>query len=402
MDLEDILYIDSNAFMSRSFSMLITLALHNINLQRLSPEAFNGLVSLSQLTLTNINVPLPNCLQPLALRLFVLDISTSSQMQNRIYDLEPLIRGTTFGRLFVLKVRVNAKNTITANLFLNSTTVTYLDLEGCQIEVLDRLSFMPLRRSLVNLNLANNRLKTLPIGMLSYLVPSEHLVIELIGNPWNCECHLVDLQRYLRSYRNNFNAPPTCDTPWNMRNQFIHSTPFCGSLESDVAAPVETRHYVECPNENGQQFDFLIMIKNQYKFSIVNELHDRSVSITLTEQPLQVAHRFVIFTWLSPNIHLINNCECDTKRVRLENALSIGQAHVVCLQDPYYNQVLPLYCTSFYYATPTLTVWLKKSNRTFICIYVASICTLIFLTTFLMSTAIQIYCKHCRAITAKR
>ncbi|XP_037095288.1 leucine-rich repeat-containing protein 3 [Syngnathus acus] len=69
-----------------------------------------------------------------------------------------------------------------------------LDLSNNEIETVDAAAFHGLSDSLLALNLANNRIRSVPKEAFAHL----RAKINLANNPWHCECVLQEVLRELR------------------------------------------------------------------------------------------------------------------------------------------------------------------------------------------------------------
>lgn len=99
--------------------------------------------------------------------------------------------------------------------FASLTKLEHLDLSHCQIDNIEPGTFRDIR-FLKSIKLNNNRLTTIAYNVLSDIPPLYTIALE--HNPWNCDCELRPLHRWI-SDNNMLLEPPQCKTPAKYENK---------------------------------------------------------------------------------------------------------------------------------------------------------------------------------------
>ncbi|NXM74392.1 GPIX protein, partial [Serilophus lunatus] len=77
----------------------------------------------------------------------------------------------------------------------------------------------PLPRDTRVLHLHNNSLSSVPVGALDRLLSLEQ--VEMAGNPWHCDCHILHLKLWLQDFSAASLANIRCASPAAMRMRLL-------------------------------------------------------------------------------------------------------------------------------------------------------------------------------------
>lgn len=227
--------IETDAFVADAFTTVRNLTLNWPTLNILQTGAFNGLLSLQSLVFTSSSIKgfTTGLLDNVAKTL-----NNLSLMEVTRYSTPLLINGLTGGPSSMISLRTavfrhNLQDTITERTFSGLTSIVYLDLSFCQIEVIGSNSFNRISSTIEVLNLRENKLKTLPHGLFSQMMNRSGLKIYIDKNIWHCDCDLCYVKGMIGIeffVINNFE----CQTPNYLKSYPIATTEFCSSAPCEV------------------------------------------------------------------------------------------------------------------------------------------------------------------------
>lgn len=278
-------------------------------------------------------------------------------------------------QLNVLQLYLNLRNTITSNAFSNTRNVTILKLSNCEIEVIAFDAFFPLRRTLRELHLQNNKLATLPTGILSYLLPSKFLKISLFNNPWHCECQLLEFQGYLIANRLNFLGLMTCATP--TKGVDVTEANIC---DWEIDHLPESKHLLTQECIGVYPTEFVKIRKRDTFFKLVRE------NLTLTavhENEYSTNEIFLFWNGSVANstkyASLIDCKMFKTKNVHVNNNLQHNEVYVTCLMHTQFQVISVQNCVSYYHRRHQKDIWLTYRQKN--CVYISIVVIMILCLT---------------------
>lgn len=231
MTLTNVNKIEINAFDSNPFSTVEELHVKT-SLKFLQNGIFNGFTSLTTLSLSF-------AVLPEGIETNLLIVPSASLKKIRIYGggkdfinprynilkLDNITGSGALSTLVELSVEVPLNDSITRKSFVRLTNIVEIDLEFCQITAIGRGSFDSIGPNLTSLILKNNKITTLPGDLFQRILKNSDLKIYLAKNQWNCDCHLINFQKYLTDYGEHFDKNLiTCVSPSEKEFKQVAST----------------------------------------------------------------------------------------------------------------------------------------------------------------------------------
>lgn len=131
-----------------------------------------------------------------------------------------------------ISLRDNKIKRIERSLFSDLKYLQYLDVSENNIATIDNRAFFN-NHNLTDLRINNNRLKTIDHVILANIGNLNS--IRLYLNPWNCDCPLLEFQRYVLKI-NILGDMPVCESPENLKG-----LKWYGILSDDVNCMPEVR-----------------------------------------------------------------------------------------------------------------------------------------------------------------
>ncbi|KAB0799606.1 hypothetical protein PPYR_07486 [Photinus pyralis] len=128
--------------------------------------------------------------------------------------------------LMKLTLNANPIKTIRRAAFNHLSYLNTLEIGDCEISYVEEGAFLGLT-SLEWLRLDGNKLTTL---RSLRILPKSLRGIELQGNAWECDCHLVELHLWLFEFNMPHNVEPVCSGPSRLSGQTVRSV-----ADSDLA-----------------------------------------------------------------------------------------------------------------------------------------------------------------------
>lgn len=221
--------IENDAFNTFAFHELWSLTLTNLAVTTLGPHTFKGLNKLIVLELRSSRIIyFPSILPPVASSLTLVHISGNDILRSSTQSINTISFGTPMTKLVDAKFHLNLMDSLNGHTFISFVSILFLDLSNCRIQYLDADTFLPISNTLQYLDLSGNNLKSMPLGMLTYLLNNNVLKLYFLNNPWICDCHLSDLQRGLVHFADNFIGDMLCQEPVDFAKMPIKNSHFCG------------------------------------------------------------------------------------------------------------------------------------------------------------------------------
>lgn len=191
--------IEKDAFDTIQFEILTDLTIRSC-IKYIFYGAFNGLNNLKNLTMIDMQLTgfPPKLLEPLqSLEWF--SMQKCIQKEISIDNLFGTVNLHTVKKVEILNC--NLGSTITEKTFSGLTNVNELILDGNGIYKIGPQSFDIVLKTLRNLSLTTNQLKSLPNYIFKNSIKS-HIKISIQRNPWRCDCKLEYLRQFIQ-YKNN-------------------------------------------------------------------------------------------------------------------------------------------------------------------------------------------------------
>ncbi|CAG9859819.1 unnamed protein product [Phyllotreta striolata] len=213
--------------------------------------------------------------------------------------------------LMRLSLSRNPIKSLDQNAFRYLSTLSTLELSNCDISTVHREAFFGLY-SLEWLHLESNKMKSFPA---SSHVPETLKGIQLQGNPWHCDCHLLDFQEFLFKYTYPLSNEPLCKTPSTLSGRKIKSIP---KVElACLPEIIPTTFFLEI--DEGKNISLVCQVR---------AIPEAAVNWYFEGQLLQND------TFLAPELHLLYYVEQGTENKRSElfiyNANSEDSGTFIC------------------------------------------------------------------------
>lgn len=196
----NVLRIREHAFSGKQFQNLRQLKIEDASIRCLYPGAFNGLLSLTSLSLISLQIISikPNALRFLPnLHFFKMKNCFSKQL-NLDGLFGALAPTSQLDNIIEIEIeRCNLGDTITASTFNKIKNVKILRLSSNQIQSIGERSFDNTFQSLQRLILDSNKLTWLPANLFP-VQTDRQIHINLNDNPWHCDTKMEGLRQLVR------------------------------------------------------------------------------------------------------------------------------------------------------------------------------------------------------------
>lgn len=178
--------------------------------------------------------------------------------------------------------------------FNHLSFLSTLELSQCEISSVEDGAFLGLY-SLEWLHLNGNKLTALPTSHL----PESLKGVQLQDNPWQCDCHMLELHAWLRAFTIPHSAEPLCSGPNRLRGRAIKSVPLPDLACLPEVSP--TVFYLEI--SEGKNMSLLCQVRS---------LPEARITWTFQGQLLQND------TTIAPGLHLLYYIEDGSLEKRSE------------------------------------------------------------------------------------
>ncbi|KAM3915005.1 chondroadherin-like protein [Leptodactylus fuscus] len=216
------IFLDNNKFniipkeTFRLLPSLFSLHLQYNSISSLSNNNMAGAQKLHWLYLTGNKI---NYIAPTAFR-NMKDLEKLHLDENLISEV-PTQAFKGLHRLTELKLSKNPIKNIGNGAFVPvSQSMQHLYLNDMRLQQISSGAFLGLGKNIKSLYLENNNLQNLP-NMKNF---NGLEVINLANNPFNCDCHLLHLHRWISSL--NLKVGATCAAPKNLKGQIVRNAKF--------------------------------------------------------------------------------------------------------------------------------------------------------------------------------
>lgn len=182
--------LQNERFQTMELTNLQKIYLSNNELIRIHDRAFRGLSNLVELDLSN----------------------------NRLASI-PTDTFQDYSSLMRLSLSNNPIRDLKASAFKYLSYLTTLELNECQISVIEDEAFLGLE-SMEWLKLDGNQIKTI---RGAHILPESLNGISLQANQWHCDCKLIDVYGWIKTYNIHQIEDPKCSEPQKLQGQTIKS-----------------------------------------------------------------------------------------------------------------------------------------------------------------------------------
>lgn len=343
-------------------------------------------------------------------------IFQESSSYNSLIVIDGLTGGNPLLQLTKVKIQRNMNNTITNGTFTGLVKVTGLDLSYCQIEVIAAGAFTPISKTIQELNLRNNKLIQIPVGLLDGLVINTALKIYLNDNRWQCDCALCYLRWLIRNGKLSNPSNLICRLPLQFRDDEIGEVDFCPDPQCDeynpIATPDPPPDHTLPPTEDQQYYrqqctgssnytteanspenDFVMLPKYSHQFKFLRT--SNSTVAVLVES--RICNMFLLWfdstrevfrtptlsesqahgcTYLADTLNLTTNFQ----QVIVINTLQANVPYIFCLMERTHLTVSPLNCIPYMnmvapevHLDDNNEVWLLGSDKTMRIVFIVAI-----------------------------
>lgn len=414
--------ICSGAFESPVFGRLATLELVELPITSLAENPLSGLQFLQTLGLEQLKIEsIPSTLLesvPLLATLYVLECDS------QLMDVSQMSAGDHLKVLDHIEFFDNSiRSTISAKTFVGMPKLTVLVLKRNKIDGIENGVLKALPKSLEQLDLSSNKLKTIPADLSELLKRAKSLQIFLQNNPWECTCDLENFRQLLNTHLKSIDHQYIrCSTPPKYKSMRITSlSTFC----TDITIPPTTTLAAVLEAKPPPKIQINLICK---KSKTIVSIEKPSQNIRVERSPDDTYS--LIIPEFSQNHYLIgfkskssgwtydelifdysnfkrsscttNSDSMQTKNFTVTPKLKPNKLYRFCVLQKGFVRSSPLDCISFYTKTGDVkeNAWIYKENRTItiiLCI-VAGVSTLLLGNLLSFSIAKACAMRSCRKV----
>lgn len=421
--------IEVGAFNSTAFKSVTKLTFPNMNLSPINKGIFNGLESLQFLAMEGASLLK-------TINKGVLDVVSGTLKQFTLiasskYSSEISIDGFTGSEPLIaleyVKFNYNLNNSITQNSFTGLINVKTLDLSECQIVTIGAGAFDAISNSVLELNLENNLIKTLPDGLFTYVLHNQVASIFINGNKWECECPLIPFKECLLANPNSFVGTAICNEPAAHKSYNVVERSFCESYVTSPSTPTTTSQTTQttttittststadnnsspafeatteassdepeefsqnCYELEGSELPKIVSIKTPKASLAVHENYYGNVVVDVDT----LSENFVLL-WFSLNNQETHYTVPDeltcvigaTRSLPIDN-LKEDTPYTICMMDSNEKTISPLDCISYTRKLSSEQPWLFDNNKGLVISMAIVLCSISFFAGLVMGLSV--------------
>lgn len=248
--------IKNGAFVSEAFETLETLEISKMSLEYLNNRTFDGLSNLNYLRFDDVKIIKLNAN-------ILIQLGHLEMFSMQYFHSEPLYLDNFFGmqnvlpRLYNVNIEsCNLSATITEKTFTGLHSVQTLRLDKNGIQQIGERSFDVPLKTLNHLALKNNKMTWIPSNIFKVKV-GKALIVVLDQNPWNCDCKLEHLRKFIQTQKKVDLNLLRCVNPLRYKGHYISALPdLCNELPIPESPPNTLTTKKPEPNQNNANHEF--------------------------------------------------------------------------------------------------------------------------------------------------
>lgn len=415
--------IHEDAFNVDQFENLNELVIQS-RITKIDNMAFNGLKNLKKLTLRGIEMEEfeQNTLEPLeTLQWFTMENCMYSE-NSKVLSVNNLF-GIYLPHLTRVKIMdCNLGKTINQLTFQGLKGINEIILVSDRIEEIGEESFDVAFTSLTHLNLAKNRLRSLPRDIFD-IRKGLTTTIKLDSNLWHCGCSLEGLRKFILHSFNDDVKKTVCKTPIEYAGQRIYDLPsLCideikptpSSFFTEIMIPDDRNswaHSLELQRELSNDSTVIhcgaINVKKYVTLKKSTKIRFPLICIKNGNLVLYTAHLSKDFFYFGYEqsfkkiLKCVGNSMGDKVR-KIQIAMSPNQMYRLCRIKRKHNSITPLECIPYFtnYDADRLDAWIKmKYKGTFVWIFIFTGILMPFIGILISTLLAKLFPKFIRGNT---
>lgn len=372
-DVGGIVQIEPGAFDDCTFRLVSSLELRGTAVSILMKGALAGLNNLRILSLYG-NTEMIEIEENALEGLFQLEEFIMEE-QKKLSDVGNVTGKIEWKYLHSLTLTKNSfGSTIEYPTFLGCTRVKRLNLSNSEIEAIGPNSFEAMAETIEILDLRNNRLKSLPSGLLENLI-RPNVRLYLSNNLWDCGCAAWELQAYDIQYNSSLivDSPLMCETPITERGCamanvsisacFYPTTPYTNEPTSTpISESPGNLDHLTCSDQN-DLFQSDIAVETEYQFFTIRQETAGKVSIEINYPDSSLALVYI------DDHDFRARCQYNLKRRMAFDSLNTNAGHLFCLIKKSSHTTSPRNCLPFHFNETNFSWGRDKIVITLVCTF---------------------------------